>query len=242
MNFIPWLIAAVAAIVAIVFLVWRARLGRELAAMRATPVGRVADAVAKAPGTLVAVTGPITSTAPIKGEFSGRECVYCHTLVEREYEEESRDSDGKRELRRQFETESSNETFAPSTLGDGSGTVAINFTGAKVEAVQVHRKYEAAIAGGIIGSLLGTPGATLGHRYTEWIIAPGTQVYVLGTVLASGGSIGAPPAKGSPFIVSIKSEAQRERSVRWTRLWLALAALVALVIAAAIVAWSLAKS
>jgi len=158
-------------------------------------------------------------------------------LVEREYERESRDSDGKRETQREFETVSSNESFAPCSLEDASGSVAIDFAGAKVEALQVHQSYEPAGAGSLVGSLLGVGGTTLGQRYTEWIIPAGVPVYVLGSVLASG-AVGASPSKADPFVISHKSKEERTRSLGWTRLWLVVGAVACFALAVALVVWS----
>ena len=60
----------------------------------------------------------------------------------------------------------------------------VDFEGAKVEAEQVHRRYESGGLASVVGGLLSVGGTTLGYRYTEWIVAADTPVYVLGTARA----------------------------------------------------------
>ena len=58
----------------------------------------------------------LRSDAPLKGEFSGSECVYYRALVEREIERVTTDSEGKRDRRREFETVSSTERHVPARV------------------------------------------------------------------------------------------------------------------------------
>ena len=70
--------------------------------------------------------------------------------------------------------------------------------------------------GSLVGSLLNMSGSTLGYRYTEWLLAPDINAYVLGTVQADG-SIGA--SKGNSFIISYKSEEERDKGFGSTQRW-----------------------
>jgi hypothetical protein len=239
MQVVPLIVAAIAAVAGVALLWWRSRVGRELAVMMATETSRAADIKSKAPGTLVEVKGTLRADALLKGEFSQRECVYYRALLEREYERETTDADGKRDTQREFDTLTDNVRFSPCFLDDASGSVALDFTGAKVEAPQVQRTYErAGAAGSIIGGLLGAAGTTLGHRYTEWAIAAGVPVYVLGSVTAAGG-IGAAPATSNPFVVSYKSEEERTRSLGRTRIWQVAGAVACFALAAVLLYWAL---
>jgi hypothetical protein len=192
--------------------------------MRATETSGAADVSAKPPGTLVELKGPLASDALLTAEFSAKPCIYHRSLTERQVERVTTGSDGKRETRREYETVSSIEKHAPCRLEDRTGSVAVDFEGAKVEAVQVHQRYEAAGVGSLVGQLLGASGTTLGHRYTEWIIEAGVPVYVLGTVTAAH-AVGADPARKNPFVVSHKSEEEREKSLSRSRLWLLVGAI-----------------
>src|SRR5215471_12427318 len=201
MNTVLVVIAAVAVIGGVGLLWWRSRVGRELGLMTATKTSSARDVAGMAPGTVVVLKGKLAADAPLKGEFSGRECVYYRALVEREVERDERDSDGTRRTDRSYETVSSIEQHAACRLEDASGAVAVDFTGAKVEAIQSHQRYEPAGAISVVGIVLNVGGTVLGQRYTEWIIPPGIPVYILATVL-SGGSVGASPTRSNPFVIS----------------------------------------
>src|SRR5882724_2811942 len=142
MNLVLAILAAVAAVAGAGLLWWRSRVGRELGLMAATDTSNARDIAGKAPGSLVELKGNLSSDSLLKGEFSGSECVYYRALVEREVESVERDSDGTSRTKREFETVSSTERHAPCWLADATGTVAIDFTGAKVEAIESHKRYE----------------------------------------------------------------------------------------------------
>ncbi len=233
MNTVLAVIAAVAALVGLILLfVWR-RTGRELALMQATPISRAADVGKMSPDTFVGMKGALKCDAPLVGEFSKQTCIYYRAVIEREYERTTRDSQGRSSTERERETVQSNERFAPCALDDGSGRMAIDFTGADVEAVEVVRRFEPAagnIVGSVVGSLLGG-NRDIGLHYIESIIAPDTPVYVLGTVRA-GGVVGAAPAKKNPFVISHKSEQEREEDFGRKKLFLMIGAVLCFVLAA----------
>jgi hypothetical protein len=210
---------AVAGLVVLYF--WR-KAGQELALMKATPTSRAADVGAMAPDTIVALKGPVRCETPLLGEFSQQTCVYYRAVIEREYERRVRDSKGETRTENHRETVQSNERFAPCHVQDDSGRVAVDFTGAKVEGVQSVKRFEPASSSGVgalVGGLLGVSGSRdIGLHYTETLIAPDVPIYVLGAV-QPGGSVGRSHGKKAPFIVSTKSEEQREHDVARTRLW-----------------------
>jgi len=220
---------------------WRSRIGKELALMRQTDTSNARDIAGKAPGTLVELKGVFRADQLLKSEFAGRDCVYYRALVERQVEYYTRDSKVASRRETRYETVSSTERHAACVLEDASGSVPVDFTGAKVEGVQVHQRYETGglmnqVVSGVVGSVLGSVGTgnTLGHRYTEWIIAAGEPAYVLGTVLPSK-AVGASPAKTDPFIISHKTEEERTRSLTWNRRWLVIGAIALVALAAGLV-------
>ncbi len=232
-------LAIVALVVAVALWIWRSRVGTEMGLMAATETSRAADVAAKAVGTLVELKGKLRGEAPLTSEFAKVAALYYRALTEREVERVSRNSKGERETRRSYETITDVVRFAPGVVvDDGTGKAPVNLDGAKVEGKQVHQKWEkgdlslGAAVGGILVSM--TAGSrTLGHRFTEWVLEPETDIYVLGTA-TGGGVIGKALAGGkkAPFIVSIKSEEARTKSLGWTRLWILVGAAVALVVAA----------
>ena len=232
MNWVLLIIAAVAALIGGGLLWWRANVGKELGLMLATETSSAKDIAGKAPGTLVELKGALKADALLTSDFTSTACVYYRSLTEREVERITHDSDGKRETRREYETENDVVRFAPSArVEDASGSVVIEFDGAKVEGKQVHQRRESDMGvGALVGSLLGAGGGTIAHRYTEWVIEAGVPVYVLGT--ANGGKVGKAADKKQPFVISIKSEEEREKSLGRTRMWQMVGAVVALLIAA----------
>jgi hypothetical protein len=236
----PWvqlILAAVALLAAAGIWYWRSRVGAELALMAATETSNARDIAGKASGTAVELKGPLRCQAPLTSEFAQQPCVWYRALTEREVERTTTGSDGKRETRREFETESDVVRFAPVVLEDATGTVPIDFEGAKVEGEQVHRRHESAGVGTtLVAGLLGA--GTLGHRYTEWIIAADTPVYILGTALADG-RVGQSTGKKQPFVISIKSEEERTKSLGWTRLWQLLGAIVCAAAALGFLYWAI---
>ncbi len=239
MQWVLLFFAAVAAAIA-VLLVWaRSRAASEMAAMAATETSAARDVAGKAPGTLVELKGQFRCSAPLTSEFAQRPCVWYRVLTEREVEKRQTGSDGKVETRREYETESDIVKSAQGVvIADATGSVGVDFDGAKVEGEQVHRRTEAAGLGqSLVSGLLGA--GTLGHRYTEWVVAADIPIYLLGTVQA-GGRIGKSSDKKQPFVISIKSEEERSRSLGRSRTWEMVGAVVAGLIAVGLVAGAIA--
>lgn len=231
MHWVLLVFTLIAAVAAGLLLWWRAKVGRELALMAATETSKAGEIAGKVPGTLVELKGTVRTDAPLKGEFSGVECVWYRVMVEREVERTTRDSNGRSRRERSYITDSDKKLFAPARLEDASGAIALDFEGAEVEGEQTHRRAEASGIG-IVGSLLNVSGTVIGYRYTEWAIKPGTPLYVLGTALP-GGKVGkASDGKSkNPFIISNKSEEERARSLTRTRLWTLIGAIALALVA-----------
>jgi hypothetical protein len=232
-------LAILIALVGGTLLWWRARVEREMALMVATKTSSVREVAAKPPGSVVVLQGKLATDAPLKGQFSGRDCVYYRALVEREVRYDNVDTDGAPGADRSFETVSSTEEYTACRLEDASGSVPLDWTAAKVEALQSHQHYVAGKASGETGSAPKVRGTILGHRYTEWIIPPGVPVYVLAAV-AIAGVVGASPRRDYPFVVSCKSEKERMWSLAASRLWLAIGATACFLVAAGLAIWSIA--
>jgi hypothetical protein len=236
-QLILFVLAAVAVAIAVALWIWRSRVGNELLLMASTETSRTADVAAKPVGSVVELKGKLHGEAPLMSEFAKVSCLYYRALTEREVEHSSRNSKGQMERRRSYETITDVVRFAPVMVDDGSGRAVVNLEGAKVEGKQVHqrRETEGIDLASVVGSLIGASGRTIAHRFTEWVIEPDAPIYVLGTALG-GGVVGKAPdgGKKQPFIVSVKSEEARTKSLRWTRIWLLVGAAVALVVAIAL--------
>ncbi len=233
MNWVLLVIGLMFAVVAIGLWYWRSRVGAEMALMAATETSNARDVAGKAPGTLVELKGNIRAPAPLTSEFAEKPCVWYRALTEREVERRETGSDGKVETKREYETETDVVKAADGVaVADATGSVPIVFEGASVEGEQVHRRTESAgIGQSLVSGLLG--GGTLGYRYTEWVIAPDAPVYVLATALA-GGAVGKSTGKKQPFVVSIKSEEERTKSLGRSRIWMAIGAGVCALVALAL--------
>jgi hypothetical protein len=237
MNVFGAAVAGLAAVGGLLLLWWRTRVGKELALMQATRTSSVAEAAKLPSGTLVELKGTVRCQAPLMAEFSQLECVYHLSLIDREYERRSRDSSGRTQNTRSYENVRTSERHAPCVVEDATGTVRLNFEGAKVEAVEVVRRYESDVsAAGLAASLLNIGSTTLGYRYTETIIPPGIPVYVLGSRLADG-SVGA--SSSHPFVISHKSEEQRTKDLGRMTLWLMVGIAACFAVAAGVLIWSL---
>lgn len=204
---------------------WR-KVGKELAMMAETPTRTASDIAGLAPGTLVELKGPLRCDALLSGEFSHEKCIYYRAKIEREYEYYTTDSKGRRERETRRETIQDNIKFAPCVFDDGSGKVAIHFEGAEVEGVETVKRYESKTSvGSIVGSLLEIGNNDLGHHYTETVIRADIPVYILGTV-QDDRTVGAAPSKKNPFVITHKSEEERSKSLKSTRLWVLIIAIV----------------
>jgi hypothetical protein len=198
-----------------------------MALMVATKTSTAREVAGMSPGSVVVLQGKLATDAPLKGQFSGRDCIYYRALVEHEVRYDDVDTD----IDRSFETVSSIEEHTTCRLEDASGSVAVDLTGAKVEPLQSHQHYVAGEAVAATGSVAKVRGTVLGHRYTEWIVPPGVPVYILAAA-GTAGVVGASPSRDSPFVVSCKSEKERIWSLDAARLWLGIGAVACLVAAA----------
>jgi hypothetical protein len=181
------------------------------------------------------VKGIVRCDNPITSEVAKQPCVYYSMTVTREYEEQytETDKDGNRHQRtkQSSDTVANNSQRVPFWVEDETGRILVDPQGAEVDAVQVVDRYEPAAQlqlGLNIGGLninLGEGGVgnrTLGYRYSEHLLAPDKQVFVLGEASDSSGTlqIQKPQKKGGKFIISLKSEEQLVAGAKQTINWL----------------------
>jgi hypothetical protein len=224
------IVFAVLALAGAVGCLWyRTRLGKQIALMAATATSRAAEVAGLAPGTVVEVKGTLRCAAPLTAEFSKEPCVYYKSQIDRETVYYARDSQGRSERRTRTETVHSNTRFAPCTVEDDSGGVAVTFEGADVEgqqAVNRREREDASVVGTIASIALGSggPGTLI---YTETILSRDIPIYVLGEVQADR-SIGK-PAQGSSNKVFVISHSSRD--LKSTVIWLLVGAIVLFAVA-----------
>jgi hypothetical protein len=221
-----------------VLLYFRNKNKQKAALMGQTETSGAADVSGLAPGTLVEVKGTLRCEEPLTSEMAGERCAYYSSKVIREYLERDYDDDDDVGSDRRSEVISQNEQFAPFTVEDSTGSVAVNAEGAEVDARQVVNRFERNTGGegpsiSLGGATLQLGGGerTLGYRYTESILPVDAPVYVLGMVQENGG-IGAPSpgGEGQRFVVSHRSEEALGQSLGKTVLWLGVGGIGALVV------------
>lgn len=192
-----------------VVLFFRRRTMGKAAAMGAVETTDAADVASLGPGSVVEVKGTLRCGEPLLSEMSGETCAYYSSRVIREYIRDDHDDDAGSD--RRSETISHTERFAPFSVEDASGSVAVNAEGAEVDAKEVVDRFERHTGGRsvtVAGVSLNLGGGerTIGFRHVESILPVDAPVYVLGAVLDDG-TVGAPdPAGENRFVVSHRSE------------------------------------
>jgi hypothetical protein len=210
---------------------------QKAALMGQTETSSASDVSGLSPGTLVEVKGTLRCEEPLTSEMAGEWCAYYSSKVVREFLERDYDDDDDVGSDRRSEVIAQNEQFAPFTVEDSTGSVAVNADGAEVDAKQVVNRFERHTGGeGPSISLggatihLGGGERTLGYRYAESILPVDTPVYALGTV-QEGGGIGAPSGEeGQRFVVSHRSEEVLGQSLGKTVLWLGVGGIASIVV------------
>jgi hypothetical protein len=199
------------------------------------------------------VKGTIEAAQDLRSEIRGEPCIYYHTRVEREYEEEDweTDSEGhrKRVTRRGSETMSDTERREKFYVRDATGRLLVNPEGASLEPMEIVDEFQQGDPGegggmirlGRFSLSLGTMlerRRTLGYRYKEWIVPINRQVYVLGQATDSNGELclERPTEGGKPFIISLKSEEQLLAGAQSSAQWMGIAAGVLLAAGAVLLA------
>jgi hypothetical protein len=203
-------VGAALLVAASVMLYFRGRAKEKAAFMGRVETSSAAEAATLAPGSVVEVKGTLRCEAPQRSEMANEACAYYSARVIREYIDDSDEDDVGSD--RRSETLSHSERFAPFSVEDATGRVAVNAEGAEVDARQMVDRFERHTDGASIsfaGSAIRLGGGerTIGYRYTESILPVDSPVYVLGVVGHDGG-IGAPTsaAGDTRFVVSHRSE------------------------------------
>ncbi|GAA2852413.1 hypothetical protein GCM10010472_06990 [Pseudonocardia halophobica] len=177
-----------------------------------------------------------TAAAPVgllRSELAGVDCVWHAHRVQRRYKHYDRDSDG--DTRVTTRTETVAEISSPHgwALRRDGHTIGVDHGGRRPDGVETvvdrfepahdHRP-QGALAGAIsvLGALAGGDrDETIGYQHTEWVLRPGTRMYVLGEVDDRDGPLVVrAPRDGSPFVMSTKTEEELTDSARTgQRIW-----------------------
>lgn len=196
------------------------------------------------------VKGTIEPAQELRSEIRGEPCIYYHTRVEREYEEDDweTDSEGRRKrvTHRRSEVMSDTERREKFYVRDATGRVLVNPEGAALDPLEIVEEFQpggpsedgALLRFGnfslSLGGMLGGNRRTLGYRYQEWIVPINRQVYVLGQATDSSGElcIERPTEGDKSFIISLKSEEQLLAAAKGSARWAGLSAGILLAVGA----------
>ncbi|MEX2214517.1 MAG: GIDE domain-containing protein [Phycisphaeraceae bacterium] len=185
--------------------------GKLLATMTQMPTSDIGKLQG---GSHVEIKGIADADAPLTAPGSDIACVYYEYEVQRR--ERVRDSDGKeKEEWRTIDSGTSGSTFV---VTDATGSVNVEPRGAKMDCPVVADRYlnERDSGGGVMGSILGALASFTPNRekIRTRAIAVGQALYILGNVVADGGSLRVTKGAGK-FFISTRSEEQLTGSLGW---------------------------
>lgn len=206
--------------IAISFLIKHRRLQLDVRAMRTTETSNIAtlramqSSIAQEMGRngtwreQVEVKGRVSCRNPLTAELSKYSCVYCHTVIQEEYEkteyETDDDGDTHRRENRGTKTISNNKNQLNFYLEDQTDKILVNPTGAEIDALTVVNEFIPA------HRMVRRDYRILGYHHTEKIIEMESEVYILGEVKDIDGrlQIGGNSDRQQPFIISHRSEGE----------------------------------
>ena len=230
--------AGAAVLVALALLWWRRSELRGIALMSQTPTTRAKNVTMLAPGSAVEIKGTLRCSHPVVAEFSQKSSAWFTSDIFERTITRTADSNGNQREETQSRAVHENCQFAPCTVEDESGHVALKLDGAAIEGETVIDRTE--LAGGeVAGTLMQVLGTNRMERHhTEKILPCDVHVYVLGEVQADH-SVGKPAmgSKNRDFIVSLKSEEERSADTASFAKWLLISAGALIAIAAGLLYW-----
>lgn len=217
-------------VVGVGLLLWGAYENYRRRMMAATPTigaGDVAKVADEDREVRVEVAGAATPgpRGPLTAPLSGTPCVWYRTRITRSYRKWERDSNGNRREVTGTNTVYERQSSDPFVISDVSGQVPLHPADGRpdgAERVLSEREYAPGpmarkAKGAGARDLDAGPGRTRYHRYEEWVIRPGTNLYVLGAVRGSAGGadgIAIRKPRNSPFIISTRSERELRQALR----------------------------
>lgn len=168
----------------------------------------------------VVAPGP---SGALSSEVSKTEAVWHRHRVTRHYEQVRRDSEGRRRTSKRTEKVADNSTREPFLLRDDTGEITVvPVDGVRHAHKSVSEFKESEQRGGATEIALGSfslslpreSGGTLGYEYEEWVLAPGTRVFVSGDVIDRNGHLEVRAPEGGKLLVSTRSEEELLESGR----------------------------
>ena len=232
----------VAAVIAVAFAVhtkrrWHAMVGTETStvAQLAGDLATVHQLGGATFNRVCEVSGPVEAgpDGELRSELAKLPCVWYRYEVRRRYWHTSTDSEGRTTRSQRTESVAELASAQPFRLADGTGSVLVRPDGLAIDrAERVVDRFEpdqTTESVSFLGIQLNTRSDTIGYEHEEWIVRPGTRLYVLGEATGHGGDLTiGKPAQGV-HIISTRSEDQLRGSAQRTQrilMWSGLAAAV----------------
>lgn len=206
-------VAAIAAVVAVVALLVGRSAQRRRGRMLATETSTVATLTTLAATAREAAgAGSYREVVELSGEAvpgpggpltspeTGTPCVWHSHTITRRYTQVSKDSQGNRTSSTEEETVTDEASETPFVLRDGTGEIRVEPS----VAVEGARKSLSEFREGRRGG----GRDTIGFEHEEWVLEPGTRLFVSGEVCDEGGVLVVrAPAKGD-LLITTRSEEQ----------------------------------
>ena len=149
----------------------------------------------------------------LTAELSGTPCVWHHHKVSRRWEERTRDRDGHHRTRTRTEVVTENRSREPFVLRDEHGEVLVVPETAVDRPRKVHSEFRPAterdgtsITLGSLSVRLPSSRETLGYEYEEWVLTPGTPLFVQGEATDRQGRLEVRDSPAGPLLVSTRTE------------------------------------
>ncbi|KOX23653.1 hypothetical protein ADL05_02430 [Nocardiopsis sp. NRRL B-16309] len=185
----------------------------ELGELHRAAVGAAGEGVFRQRCEVAGVVRPHRRGA-LSSELAKVSCVWHQHRVTREYEKVERDGDGDRRTVTRNQVVARHTTDTAFFLEDDTGTLVVRPGGHDVEnAEKVTDRFRPHRGGGSVSIgpvTLRSDGGTVGFKEEEWVLRPGTRLFVHGEAFDTADGrleIGA-PAEGGTFIMSTRSEAE----------------------------------
>lgn len=146
-------------------------------------------------------------SGPLTAALTGAECVWHkHSVVRKDQVVDI--EDGKRVTRNREETESDHTTETPFVVRDASGEVVVVPSRAVDCAEQTVDDFVRSGPGERHGGF-GNRGRTIGRKRCEWLLRPGTRIFVHGEAVDRAGElVVVEPTGGDKLLVTTWSEAE----------------------------------
>lgn len=193
-------------------------------------LGELRDAASQAAGP-----GAFRHTCEVKGvarrgpeglltsDIGEKRCVWHRHVVTRKYWKTERDSEGRSRRVERTEKVAERVSEIPFAVEDQTGRILVHPKGTQVDELpkavdrfEREKQQRTQLKMGKFSMSLPSGGrsGTIGYRYEEWILKPGTRLYVLGQASDGYGELVVEKPDSGPFVISTKDEMELVQQAR----------------------------